>query len=341
MVRILLIYFFGLLYANGAISQVGTNASTDQKMKGITMVAPPKPFTSNPIHNIKAVNASWIAVVPFGFTRKGQNTVGHDSPWQWWGETKAGILESTKLAHEGGIKVMLKPQIYIPGGWVGDLDFKSDKDWEIWEESYRDYIMHFVNIAIEENIEMLCVGTEFKISVKKREKFWRQLIDEIRQVYTGKLIYSANWDSYKDVPFWDALDYIGVSAYFPLTKTTTPEKKELLKKWRPINRDIKKFCERNNKQIIFTEYGYLSVDGCADRAWVLEKNINKLSINEQAQANAIESILSSFWQKDFWAGGFLWKWFPNGMGHEGYPEKDYTPQNKLSEAVLAKWYKKQ
>jgi len=305
------------------------------------MVAPPKPFTSDPIPNIQSVNASWIAVVPFGFTKRGHNTVGHNSPWQWWGETKDGIIESTRLAHAKNVKVMLKPQIYIPGGWIGDLDFESSKDWQIWENSYRDYIMHFVDIAIEQDIEMLCIGTELKIAVKKREKFWRALIKEIRGVYDGMLIYSANWDSYKEVPFWDELDFIGISAYFPLTKTKTPEKNELLKKWRPIVRQLKKYSNKQDKKIIFTEYGYLSVDGCAYRAWELEKNVGSLSINEQAQANAIESILSSFWQQDFWGGGFLWKWFPNGMGHEGYVDKDYTPQHKLSEKTLAKWYKKQ
>ena len=316
-------------------------ATSVEKIKGITLVAPPKPFTNDPIHNIKNVNASWIAVVPFGFTRKGENTVQHNTPWQWWGETKEGIVRSTQLAHEQDVKVMLKPQIYIPGGWVGELDFKSDEDWITWENSYREYIMHFVNIAIEQDIEMLCIGTEFKIAIKKREKFWRQLIKEVRAVYGGKLVYSANWDSYKEVPFWDVLDYVGISAYFPLTDTKTPEKNELLKKWRPIVKDLKKYSKKKQKKILFTEYGYLSVDGCAYRAWELEKKVNQLSINELAQANAIEGILSSFWQQDFWAGGFLWKWFPNGEGHEGYPEKDYTPQNKLSEMALAKWYKKQ
>lgn len=322
------------------LGQVSSSAEKEAKIKGITLVAPPKPFTSDPIPNIKSVNASWIAVVPFGFTRKGQNTVRHNSPWQWWGETKDGIVESAKLAHKQGMKVMLKPQIYIPGSWVGDMDFDSDEDWQVWEESYMDYIMYFVDIATKENIDMLCVGTEFKIAIKKREKFWRKLIAEIRAVYDGKLIYSSNWDSYKEVPFWDALDYIGISAYFPLTKDKTPEKNQLLKKWRPIVKTLKKYSAKQGKKIVFTEYGYLSVDGCAHKTWELEKKVGQLSINEQAQANAIEGILSSFWQQDFWAGGFLWKWFPNGMGHEGYPEKDYTPQNKISEQSLAKWYKK-
>ena len=339
MIRILI--FCCLVALSSSRPDTIATYASEEKIKGITMVAPPKPFTNDPINNIKAVNASWIAVVPFGFTRKGQNTVQHDTPWQWWGETKDGVVKSTQLAHDQGIKVMLKPQIYIPGGWVGELDFRGEQDWSTWEASYREYMMHFVDIAVAQNIEMLCIGTEFEIAIKKREKFWRQLIKEVRAVYEGKLVYSANWDSYKEVPFWDALDYVGISAYFPLTDTKTPQKNELLKKWRPIVKDLKKYSKKIEKKILFTEYGYLSVDGCADKAWELEKKVNQLSINEQAQANAIDGILSSFWQQDFWVGGFLWKWFPNGMGHEGYVEKDYTPQHKLSEKTLSKWYKKQ
>ncbi|MCB9332001.1 MAG: hypothetical protein H6574_13045 [Lewinellaceae bacterium] len=61
-------------------------------------------------------------------------------------------------------------------------------------------------------------------------------------------------------------------------------------------------------------------------------------INEQAQANCLEALLSTMQAEPWWAGGFLWKWFPNGRGHEGYPERDYTPQGKVGEAVLRRWY---
>ena len=27
-------------------------------------------------------------------------------------------------------------------------------------------------------------------------------------------------------------------------------------------------------------------------------------------------------------------------GHEGYPQKDYTPQGKVAEAVIREWYGK-
>jgi len=65
-----------------------------------------------------------------------------------------------------------------------------------------------------------------------------------------------------------------------------------------------------------------------------------LDINERAQANALNSLYEIFSQQEFWAGGFLWKWFPNMQGHEGYPDKDYTPQGKIAEDVISEWYGK-
>ena len=93
-----------------------------------------------------------------------------------------------------------------------------------------------------------------------------------------------------------------------------------------------------NKPVLFTEYGYLSVDGCCGKTWELEDKIKACEVNEDCQANAIEGILSTFANEDWWAGGFLWKWFPNGHGHEGYPLKDYTPQGKSALKTLKRYY---
>ena len=309
-----------------------------QKIKGITMVAPKKEFNNNPLDKIAEHEANWVCLVPFAFMRNDDPALSYDKAWQWWGETPAGIKKSIRKAKESGLNVMLKPQIYIPGSWIGDLKFKSEEDWTEWEKNYKTYLMKMVDIAIEEDVAMICLGTEINHSIKKREKYWRGIIAEIRQKYDGLLTYSANWDTYKEMPLWDALDFIGISAYFPLSKTETPTQRELLRKWRPIITKLELFSKENNKPILFTEYGYLSVDGCAYRAWELEKEVHQLDINEQAQANALDALFMANWNQSYWAGGFLWKWFPNMDGHEGYPEKDYTPQNKKSAAVLQRWY---
>jgi len=322
----------------------GTTKSTNlgntkmDKIDGLNFVAPPDEFQGNPMMDVKAVNADWIAVVPFGYTRLGKPSVRYNINWQWWGERLEGAKKTIEMAKESNLKVMLKPQVYIPGSWPGGLDFASDFEWKQWEADYRSFIIDFTKIAVETNTDMICIGTEFKLSAIKRPEFWRGLIKEIRAQYDGKILYASNWDCYQQIPFWEELDYIGVDAYFPLVNEKTPSLNQLKKAWVPITKDLAAFAKKKNKQIIFTEFGYLSIDNCAHQTWELEKKVKKSRINEQAQANALHALFDNFWKEDFWAGGFIWKWFPEGKGHEGYPARDYTPQGKKAEEVLKNWY---
>ncbi len=313
----------------------------DSNIKGLTLVAPPKPFPDNPMMPIKNTGADWIAVVPYGFSRKGEADVHYNtSGWQWWGEKPEGAKRTIELAKQENLKVMLKPQLWIMGSWTGDLDFEKTSDWEKWEAGYEKYILEFAKIATDYEVEIFCIGTEFRESVKERESFWRNLINKVKALYKGKIVYAANWDDYDSVPFWDELDYIGINAYFPLEESTTPQVESLIENWQSWKKEIKSFSHKKNKKILFTEFGYLSVDRCAWKTWEIEKKVKTYSINEQAQANALDALYTSFWEEDYWAGGFLWKWFPNMRGHEGYPERDYTPQGKLAEEVLEKWFEK-
>jgi hypothetical protein len=315
-----------------------SNSNKEQKIKGITVVAPPKPIGSDAFKEIKDIQAEWVAFVPYGFTKKGSAEVRYNLDRQWWGEKLIGVEECIKEAKCQSLHVMLKPQVYIGGGWVGEMDLETEAEWKIWEESYKNYILDFLNLAVKHEVEMFCIGTEYNIAVVKREKFWKSLIKNIRSKYKGKLIYSSNWDSYEQIKFWEDLDYIGISSYFPLTENINPSLDILNKEWKPIIKKLKSFSSSKKRKIIFTEYGYMSVDGCAGKAWEIEKNLKNLDINHNAQCISYDALWSNMSKEKFWAGGFLWKWFPNGMGHEGYPEKDYTPQNKPAELVIKRWF---
>lgn len=310
----------------------------EARIKGLSFTAPPQPFPADPMPAVKAVNADWIAVIPYAYTRAGKAHVAFNIDWQWWGERIEGIEFTIKAAHKARLNVMLKPQVYMHGTWVGDLEYSHDEDWQRWEKDYENYILTMAQIAASLEVKLFCIGTEFKKSVEQRPQFWTQLIRKIRDIYKGQLTYSANWNDYQDVPFWSALDYIGISAYFPLVEDKTPSVKALQQALQPITRKIERFACQQNKAVLFTEYGYLSVDGCAHKNWELEAKISQLPINEQAQANALEALLTEMKTHDWWAGGFLWKWFPNGQGGEGYNAKDYTPQGKKAERTLTKCY---
>ena len=128
--------------------------------------------------------------------------------------------ESNKLFlffERAGISVMLKPHIWIKGGvFTGTISFNSPEEWKQFQEFYRQFILHFAQLAEETKIPMLCIGTELQSVVANSPAYWKQLIYEIKQVFSGKLTYAENWDQFENVPFWDQLDYVGIDAYFPL-----------------------------------------------------------------------------------------------------------------------------
>jgi len=347
------IFFFTLclfnLSCNPPSEKINYSSSLDtpvEKMRGISLVAPARPFTNNPMEPLNAIGTDWITIMPFAFSPVGEPRVSFNSARQWWGERPEGVVETIRLAKENNIKVMLKPQVWMHSGWVGDMTFEKEEDWKKWESEYTNFIMTFATIADSMNVEVFCIGTEFKLAAQKREKYWRGLIRAVKKVYNGKLTYASNWDEYPLVPFWDELDFVGVDTYFPLVETKTPTVEELKKAWQPILKKLRRFHQKTGKPIVFTEYGYMSIDGCAHKNWELEHQRTTIPVNQQAQANAIEAVFEVFWKEDWWAGGFLWKWYPNhngeGQGRRAkFRAADYTPQGKMAEDVLKKWFLKE
>ncbi|CAA6817633.1 MAG: FIG00930477: hypothetical protein [uncultured Aureispira sp.] len=310
------------------------------KIKGISLVAPPNPFSNEPMLPLNELGVDYIAVIPYGYFKKNDSSIKSFSSGGWWGDRPEGVCNTIERAHDKGLKVLLKPQLWTHNQWIGDLDFENDKAWKAFEKNYTRFILGWARVADSMNIEILCVGTEIRRSTEKRPKYWRGLIKKIRKIYKGKLTYAPNWDDYDKVTFWDALDYIGVDAYFPLSSEKTPTVCALKEAWQPTLKTLKAYSKKWKTPILFTEYGYLSLDGCAGKTWELEKDRQSVDINQQGQANAVQALLEVFAEEDWWAGGFLWKWYPNyssAMG-EGKRARDYTPQGKLTEEVMRKMF---
>ncbi len=284
-------------------SAAGIGLSAKEHTHGLTLVAPPEPFAPDSMPVVLKVGADWMAVVLYAFTRRGTPTVRYDvAGWLWWGGQPEGACETICLAQAVGLRVMLKPQLYASGGWTGDLAFDNDQDWQQWEEQYARYILEVARIAASLDVELFCIGTEFRTAIAQRPAFWSAIIAQVRQMYCGPLTYSANWDNWEAVLFWQHLDHIGLSAYFPLVEADRLQVEQLKATWMP--------------------------------------HVQRLPINELAQANCLEALLATFQPEPWWAGGFLWKWPTHRRGHERYPERDYTPQGKLAEQTLRQWYRR-
>ena len=162
-------------------------------------------------------------------------------------------------------------------------------------------------------------------------------IQEIRKVYKGKLTYAANWDEYKRITFWNQLDYIGIDAYFPLTDKKSPTIEEFELGWQTHKNEIKKVQSQFKKPILFTEYGYRSIDFTGKKPW--ESNRTEGSVNLEAQKNGLQAIHNQFWKEEWFVGGFLWKWFHTHDRVGGLNNNRFTPQNKPAELLIQQLYK--
>ena len=314
------------------------SASQEEKINGICFVAPPHSVEESHLRPIKEVNANWVAITPYAFSRPNLPDVSFNHNRQWRGETDSGTVETIIAAKKLGLKLMMKPHIWVRGqGWAGEFDLDSEEKWKKWEKSYSKYILTFAKISDSLNVEMICIGTEYKNAVIKRPQFWVSLIDEIRTFYDGKITYAANWDNYENVTFWDKLDYIGLDAYFPICDTETPTVNELNQKWIPVFDKLDEFQSFNNKPILFTEFGYRSMDYSAAGHWEMDNE--EAMVNLVAQKNATQAIFNVFWDQDWFAGGFLWKWHAKHEQNGGPEDSHYTPQNKPAEQLIRDWYK--
>lgn len=292
---------------------------------------------------MRANGVEWIAQNPFGWMESQNSPHLQLSPDGFlWGETDAGIRLTTQKAHEHGMKVMLKPHVWLrrptTEGWIGEIDFLSEADWQSWEADYRTFILHYAELAAQENIELFCVATELSNPVRSRPLFWKALVADIRKVYSGKLTYAANWyRDYDEITLWQDLDFIGVNAYFPLSDKVNPTLEEIQEGWKPIVDKIKTLAESFQKPVLFTEIGYKNVKGTFIRPWEWPQRDDNSEISNEEQALGYQALFLTFGKVPWFRGMFIWKWYPNS-GRVTPDRVEFSPQNKSAEQVLKRWY---
>ncbi|MEZ4803602.1 MAG: glycoside hydrolase TIM-barrel-like domain-containing protein [Gelidibacter sp.] len=326
---------FGLY---GIIVGCSATVQKPEKINGVSFVASRDAIKDKHVAPVMKLNANYASVMPFGFVRDlAHPNISFNSNRQWFGETAKGVQQYVEALHKHNIKVMLKPQIWVRGEFTGFIKMAHDDDWNVFEASYSDFILTYAKAAETSKVEILCIGTELEGFIDERPDYWKSLIVEIRKIYKGKLTYAANWNEYDRTPFWADLDYIGVDAYFPLSDLKTPTVEECKKGWAKHKAQLKHYSETLKKPILFTEYGYRSVDFAAKEPW--KADMDMTDINLEAQSNAMQSLFEEIWYEDWFAGGFVWKWFHEHDKVGGETDSQFTPQNKPVEDIIRKFYK--
>lgn len=308
------------------------------KINGVSFVASRDVINETHVKPLRNVNGNYAAIMPFGFIKNLEHPeIMHNTDRQWFGETRAGAKQYVGELRKQNIKIMIKPQIWVwRGEFTGFIEMKNEANWKILEDSYSSFILEYAELANEVKAEIFCIGTELEKFIENRPDYWNVLIKKIKTIYKGKLTYAANWDEFKRTSFWSALDFIGIDAYFPVSDSKTPTVDECLEGWRTHKQVVYSMSKKYNKPVLFTEYGYRSVDYSGKRPWVSDRSLNQ--VNMDAQANTTQALFETFWSEDWFAGGFVWKWFHEHDKVGGKENFMFTPQNKPAEIVLRKYY---
>jgi hypothetical protein len=283
------------------------------------------------LDELKSLGVNSIAIHPYAQIRED----GHVMSGRRSGASTTHITTPLRWAHERGMSAMLIPHIAYWGTkflWRGEIDFARQDEWNTFFSEYETWIVQMATLAEAEHAEVFCVGLEFTHAQKFEER-WRRIIAAVRAVYHGKVTYGANWNEYADVRFWDALDYIGVLAYFPLTKTIDPSASTLAAAWEKRCAELEKFSKQNGKQFLFTEIGYNESARAAAEPWAFKTGGDHAA---EIQARCIDVALALPAKHSFLAGMYWWKWFPEIPNRE---EENYQMQSATIKALIAKHWR--
>ncbi|HZT64243.1 MAG TPA: hypothetical protein VFA11_00495 [Acidimicrobiales bacterium] len=256
-------------------------------------------------------------------------------------ESDANLELQIAAAHQFGMNVILVPIFYCggcEGGWRGTM---QPSDPNAFFASYRQFIDHYAQLAQANGVNTLFVGSEMT-SLESQTQQWHQVISEARTYFTGQVAYEENWDVLGNARFVDALDEIGVSAYFPLDDSPSPTLADILNDWNNSQASatqghnwvgaVTHLALSTGKPILFGEVGYLSSDYAARQPF-----LNYYSnVNLQLQSDLYQAVLQTFESKSWWLGASWWEWYIPTQA----PQNDdtRTPRGKTAEQLLFHWY---
>jgi len=268
------------------------------------------PRSRGTIASLARISVDSISVMPMAFAAgldRPEIAFVHRNPR---GETDEGTVRAVTDARALGMSAMVKPQLWLPGGaFVGDITMKDESRWKSWFGAYRKFLIHHAIVAEASGAAIFCVGAELT-KTEGRERDWREAIAAARWATGAPLTYAANWASSAErVPFWDALDLVGVDFYDPLSKNPQATDADLEAGARAAAEPLRKLARRLGKPIVFAEVGYPPVRA----AWLAPHD--ESSGRPRAPLDAARSVAALFralGSEPWWKGAYWWKVFSDG-----------------------------
>lgn len=248
--------------------------------------------------------------------------------------SEATVTRTLEQVRRAGMRAALMPVVRLqtrgPHDWRGVIAPADGLD--AWFASYRRFVVPLSDIAERAGAERFVIGSELS-SLESYEDRWRALILELRGRFSRTLTYSANWDHGDAVKFWDALDEVGLTAYFPLSGGSgsdgeLPSLSFLARAWQTPRSEIDALARLVGKPVLITEIGYASRRSAAEQPW---DDTSGTPVDLRLQKRLYRSFCDAFEQTSSVSGFYVWNWF----GFGGPRDVGFTPRGKPAASELA------
>jgi hypothetical protein len=331
------------------VSPYGRAPASTARHKGITIesLKPPEPgrygteaFISS-VRYLKDLGADSIAVIPYA------RLMRFDLPSILWGAgagyPRAALERSIRSAKAEGMRVILKPHLWLSprpeneGQWTGSTQF-SDEGWREYLSRYRSMVLTYAEISSRAGADLVVIGTEMKTATKGFPEFFTRLIGEIRAFYPGEITYAANHDEFQRIPFWGALDYVGVDAYYELSEERSPSVEQIKAGWAGPKEELMAAAKASGRRVLFLEAGYKPKPYALKAPWEWRSDKEE---DQGIQEAAYRALFESFWGEEWFAGVYFWKYFSDlsSSAQEAKAEQ-FVVYKKKAEQVIREYYGK-
>lgn len=201
-------------------------------------------------------------------------------------------------AHKCGVRVALKPTVNCRNGtWRAhisffDEDVPCEPKWRNWFASYSRFQRHYAELAQKTGCELFIAGCEM-VQSDHRSDEWRGVIADIRSVYAGAVSYNADKYQEHNVRWWDAVDIISSSGYYPIDD------------WENQLDRIERVVAHFKKPFFFAECGCMSAKGSklVPNDWSVRG-----AVDLEGQADWYRAMFKACGKRDWVKGFAVWDW---------------------------------
>jgi hypothetical protein len=235
------------------------------------------------------------------------------------------LLEMIQFAKQIGLRVALKPTVNCRNGvWRAYISFFEEDvvcepKWKNWFAAYEAFQVHYAKIAEQMGCEMFIAGCEMVMS-EHREMEWRKLIGRLREEFHGLISYNTDKYQEHNVKWWDAVDVISSSGYYPIDD------------WENQLNRIEKVILKYQKPFFFAELGCMSLEGSSARPndWNLQG-----TYSEDEQESWFRETFMKCSQKSWLRGYAIWSWGADYLDQsDSYKRSMYEVYGKKAELVI-------